>query len=290
MKKHILVGNKLVYSNLRDRRVALFWFLELTSLTSFIIWLLISVGVSKASSNASSWSRLPRNESDGCEIRTSELAAKGTAQVNYKSDSLSAFSPSSIDIWFSLSITAATDAMAVVFTFNGPLIRRFHYAVSQRMMFLAFMISWAATSWHLAGFMILGCILYKLFGVSLDKFERPLPATSQICSRKTLSSYSQQLSCSETSWNRALLNSLAVTVFGLSLSFFLRPPWAPIVPIVHILFEVGHISDKRLPVEVFDLYQRYSRHFYRLSSQPELHAIFYYALLPSSPTSVSIGE
>lgn len=153
---------------------------------------------------------------------------------------------SGIDVWFALSIVPAVDAMAVVFTFNGQLIRQFHYAVSQRLLFLASVVSWVLTSQYPARWIVPGCVACKVFGDLLDRFETPVASQSHSACWGTLSAYSQKLRYSESTWTIAVLNSAAITSFGLVLSMLLRPPWTFLVPIAHIFFEVIFTSVKLL--------------------------------------------
>lgn len=149
---------------------------------------------------------------------------------------------SGIDVWFALSIVPAVDAMTVVFTFNGQLIRQFHYAVSQRLLFLASAISWVLTSQYPMRWVIPGCVACKVFSDLLDRFESPIASKSHSACWGTLSTYSQKLRYSESTWAKAVLNSATVTAFGLVLSLLLQPPLTFLVPIAHIFFEVIFIS------------------------------------------------
>lgn len=175
-------------------------------------------------------------------------AASTPANGTEFSSSTSPSKQLSLDAWFSLSLPVAVDALAVVFTFNRALIRGFHYAVSQRMMFLASALSYAVLLWnkdkativsrHPVGSLVMGFALYMLLDYALNAFERTTPSTNRQSRWGTLQQYSQEVNLTETSWRRALFLTIMVGGVGVVLTMLVAPPWSGLVPIAHILFEV----------------------------------------------------
>lgn len=149
------------------------------------------------------------------------------------------------DIWFCLSLAAATDAMMVVATFNRGLIHRFHYAVSQRLMFLAAIMSFVVyvhddtgsefLSDHAAAAIALSIVAYTLFNLCLDAFERIPPGSP---TWEKLSTYCNQTGLFDMGWNRACVYSITVLAPGIFLTRHAGASWSPFIPIFHILFEV----------------------------------------------------
>lgn len=206
-----------------------FWCLELTCLAIFGVWLVASYRISKLCLSVPPVRE--REKSPDTSNKTQRQPRIGTRRTD--------LGVSGIDVWFALSIVPAVDAMAMVFTFNGQLIRQFHYAVSQRLLFVASVVSWLSTLQHPVRWFIPGCVACKIFGVLLDRFESPIASKRHSACWGTLSAYSQKLRYSESTWAKAALNSAAITSFGLVLSMLLRPPLTFLVPIAHIFFEVS---------------------------------------------------
>jgi hypothetical protein len=230
-------------SDFRDRRVPVFWLVELSGAVSFIIWLVVATSISKTPAALPFPSVARTNTPPRFDNLTGDLLA--SLEAHDDSSSYQA----SVDVWFALSLTAVLDAFAVVFTFNQAMIREFHYAVSQRMMLLASMLSYAVFLWnskqpnfvtrHLVTSLIPGVTLYMILSYVLDTFESRWSVNGASLYRGgTLHQYSQGLGRLEASWKRAL--SLAVTIsgVGLGLTTFVPPRWSALVPIVHIFFEV----------------------------------------------------
>jgi hypothetical protein len=227
------IKDGLDLSNLRDRRVLIFWLFELSGAVSFIVWLIVATLLSKMPAAL--------RKRPAFDVSGNQFASK---QAHESSSSYGLF----IDVWFSLSLSAVLDAFAVVPTFNRPLIRQFHYAVSQRMMLLAFMLSYAVLQWssgevtfmsrHPVECAILGVALYIILGYVLDAFEPRGPASGRSYRGGSLHRYSQGLGRSETSWWHALFLALFIVGVGLCLTAVIPPPWSALAPIGHIFFEV----------------------------------------------------
>ncbi|KAL4969567.1 uncharacterized protein BDV14DRAFT_195832 [Aspergillus stella-maris] len=167
----------------------------------------------------------------------------------------------SIDIWFALSFIAAIDAFAVALTFNAPLIRKFHNAVSQRLVFLASILSWAFFAWldekrgngNQSTFisrypvlsLALGIASYMLLGVALDSFEKRSRSKSGSSSlsldaasrRGSFAQFSKALAQTGTSWTRTLGLMVLVVGAGLLLTSVIPPPWSAALPVAHIMLE-----------------------------------------------------
>ncbi|KAF7180399.1 hypothetical protein CNMCM7691_009567 [Aspergillus felis] len=142
-----LAGNVLAFSNLRDRRVLLFWLLELASAVSFVFWLIVATSLSEYPITVNfrplGHINAVRASNSSADSILASMPEYGNSAFPAKPLSKQLF----VDVWFSLGLTVAVDALAVVATFNRALIKRFHYAVSQRMMFLAAAVSYAFFSW-----------------------------------------------------------------------------------------------------------------------------------------------
>lgn len=229
-----------------DSRIVTFWLLTIGSTLSFVLWVVAATHVSHTS------------------VRTRSQQVDSKTIMTTNSTSVLGFSPSpalddaltlasslkaenanvSIDIWFAVALTAALDAIAVVLTFNGLLIRRFHYAVSQRVMFVASAMSYGALQRHgLVGrhplaAVVVGLGLYLLFDRALDRFELLVPTASLKAASRwgSLQRYSADLSIVEMSWPRASFLAACVGGFGLSLTMAVPSPWSALVPILHISF------------------------------------------------------
>ncbi|RCI13614.1 hypothetical protein L249_5560 [Ophiocordyceps polyrhachis-furcata BCC 54312] len=249
-------------TDLTDRRILTFWLLTIGSTVSFVFWVVTATSVSYVGRLSSSSSSSPASPSSltfssSSSSETQQLLTNSTLPL---ADALAPAATAakndvarrvSIDVWFAIGLTAALDAIAVVLTFNGLLIRRFHFAVSQRVMFLASAISYAVLQRHAfvarhpLTSVAVGIGLYTVFDKALDRFERPGPpgTTATSASRwGSLQRYSADLSLVESSWTKAAIFSACVGGFGLSLTMLVPPPWSALVPIVHIFFESVFLS------------------------------------------------
>ncbi|RDA83371.1 hypothetical protein CP532_4738 [Ophiocordyceps camponoti-leonardi (nom. inval.)] len=257
-------------TDLSDRRILTFWLLTIGSTISFVLWVVAATSVSYIRPLSSSSSSSSTPSSSPSLLTPSSSSSSHTQQqqqqqllTNSTLSLADALAPAaiaakndlarrvSIDIWFAIGLTAALDAIAVVLTFNGLLIRRFHFAVSQRIMFLTSAISYAVLQRHAfvarhpLTSLAIGVGLYMVFDKALDRFERPGPqgTTATSASRwGSLQRYSADLSLVESSWSRAALLSACVGGFGLSLTMLVPPPWSALVPIMHIFFESVFLS------------------------------------------------
>jgi hypothetical protein len=233
----------LVLTELNDRRVLLFWVLEISSVAQFLLWLVVATKVAAMPAFFSSLTVRRSHEPQPNFSTTKDSWCDNSA--------LCVSEPlfqTSIDVWFALSFTVAMDAFAVVFTFNRALIRKFHNTVSQRLMFLASLLSWAF--WSLNGGRLsfvsrqpvlslgLGLGLYAVLGYALDKFEKQTLSPRAISRRKTFAQYSKELGQSETSWKRSFSLSIMVGGLGLFLTRLIPSPWSAALPVIHILLEV----------------------------------------------------
>lgn len=229
-----LTRNVFALSDLKDHRAILFWLLQFTTMVSFALWLVVSTYLAgiHISYNPSATGRINKIPTGVCSAPSRESFSKQL----------------SVDVWFSLSLPAAMDAISIVFTFNRALIRKFHYVVSQRMMFLASILSYAIYSWskvslafvsrNLVKYLAIGLAVYMFLGFALDLFERRI-YPHEVASRfGTLAQYSQELGHSESSWRCALFFSTIVAGFGVTLTMLIPSTWSAFVPVVHILFEV----------------------------------------------------
>ncbi|EQL03206.1 hypothetical protein G6O67_005544 [Ophiocordyceps sinensis] len=254
--KRPLIGQVVTSPDLRDRRVVTYWLLHLASLGSFAFWIMAATAVSRApTSLPGETAYTPQG------VNSSSIATAATMPVKYGHVGPASLAKRlSVDVWFSLSLVAAVDAIAVVGTFNGALIRSFHYAVSQRMMFLASAVSYAVLQWtksqgnfvsrYPLGAFVLGLASYWAFSSALDKFEKRGPSSGQASRWGTPQRYSAELGFVDTSWRRALFLTTAVGGVGLLLTMSIAPPWSGLVPILHILFEsvfLRAVKAKRTP-------------------------------------------
>jgi hypothetical protein len=230
-----LARNIFTLSDPTDRRAVFFWLLEFTTIVSFVFWLIVATYLAgiHISFNFSATDRIQPITTGGKRASFGESFLK---QV-------------SVDVWFALSLTVAIDALAVVFTFNRALIRKFHYVVSQRMMLLASILSYGVFSWnkespdfvsrHLIEYLATGLAMYIFLGFALDLFERQM-SSHEVASRLgTLAQYSKELGRSERSWMRSLFLTTVIGGVGLILTMLISPPWSVLVPVVHIAFEVS---------------------------------------------------
>nr|XP_057000364.1 uncharacterized protein N7520_000493 [Penicillium odoratum]KAJ5777247.1 hypothetical protein N7520_000493 [Penicillium odoratum] len=243
------VGHILVLSDFTDRKALFFWFLEVTNMLSFVFWLIVATymaGIHLSFNPMTPW-HIGEPEFN---LFSRQIIGKILARENSTSLHAAKYSMKQVfvDVWFALSLMVAVDASAVVFTFNRPLIRKFHHVVSQRLMSLASILSFAIFSWNKektnfgsrypAGSLALGLAAYLLLGSALDMLERRMPSHSVPCRRGTLAQYSKALGHSETSWTRALFLTTVVGGVGLFFTMLIPPPWSALVPFIHILLEV----------------------------------------------------
>ncbi|RDA91880.1 hypothetical protein CP533_0384 [Ophiocordyceps camponoti-saundersi (nom. inval.)] len=251
-------------TDLTDRRILTFWLLTIGSTTSFVLWVIAATSVSyirplssSSSSSSPTSSPLLLTPSSSSSAYSKQLVTNTTLSL---ADALAPAALAakndlarrvSVDVWFAIGLTAALDAIAVVLTFNGLLIRRFHFAVSQRVMFLASAISCAVLQRHAfvarhpLTSVAIAVGLYMVFDKALDRFERPAPqgTTATAAARwGSLQRYSADLSLVESSWSKAAFLASCVGGFGLSLTMLVPPPWSALVPIMHIFFESVFLS------------------------------------------------
>ncbi|KAE8374725.1 hypothetical protein BDV26DRAFT_295715 [Aspergillus bertholletiae] len=237
-----LGSNVLIFSDLHDHRVLFFWLIQATSTILLLFWLLVATHLAGIP--------IPLNLQQVRHILAhSAFIAPPSGIATNHHNTLGA---ASSDIWFVLSLTVAVDATAVVATCNRALIRRFHYVVSQRMIFLASAISYAVWSWsrgktdflsrHPAESCVLGFTVHVLLGFVLDRLELCIPVSGVLCRSETLADYSRHLGRSETSWRRALFHSIIVGGMGVFLTIFIPSRWSAWAPAVHILFESVFLS------------------------------------------------
>ncbi|KFG87888.1 hypothetical protein MANI_028202 [Metarhizium anisopliae] len=219
----------LVYSNLGDGRVLVFWLLLLATQLATALWLGIVVLLAKMPVLSRVSGPAPRAKGESAHL----LA----------------------DAWSSLTLSTTVDAVAVLATFNGPVIRRFHYAVSQRIMILASILSFLLSSWNeKASFVArypvesvaVACVLYALFSLLLDGFEKKMHASDADCSWRRLSQYSQRFCRAQSTWGRALTHSAVIAAVGLFLTALIPAPWSSVIPVVQILFEAVYLSTLRI--------------------------------------------
>lgn len=215
----------LVYSNLGDGRVLVFWRLLLATQLATALWLGIVVLLAKMPVLSRVSGPAPRAKGESAHL----LA----------------------DAWSSLTLSTTVDAVAVLATFNGPVIRRFHYAVSQRVMILASILSFLLSWWNeKASFVArypvesvaVACALYALFSLLLDSFEKTMHASDADCSWRRLSQYSQRFCRAQSTWGRALIHSAVIAAVGLFLTALIPAPWSSVIPVVQILFEVRRVN------------------------------------------------
>ncbi|PYI23559.1 hypothetical protein BO99DRAFT_428843 [Aspergillus violaceofuscus CBS 115571] len=236
-------ADTLPLTNMNDRRVRVFWLLEIVAILQFIVWLVV----------ASHVAAIPVGFRPSAAKFTvqSHLSPSSNATILHHSDREGGVHPvrpaqqAAIDLWFGLCFPVVVDAFAVVLTFNRALIRKFHNAVSQRLVFLASMILWAVWSWNaepgafaaqhpvlsLAG----GFLLYGLLGSILDTLETR--ATPPAC-WATFAEYSKTLGRTETSWAHAATLAAVVGGLGLLSTWLIPAPWSAGLPVIHILSEV----------------------------------------------------
>ncbi|OQE65462.1 hypothetical protein PENNAL_c0206G07101 [Penicillium nalgiovense] len=217
-----LAGGTLTLTNLRDRRVLIFWLLQIVGIFHFILWLIVASEVAAIplcfDPLAASFISEPKLGSISRATISKHFDRERKARVERSLQQIS------IDVWFGLGFTVVMDAFAVVLTFNRALVRKFHNAVSQRLIFLASIILWIFSSWSagnpgfssshpvlsLAG----GLILHWLLGSTLDKLEkRTISSPSATARRGTFAQYSKDLGLFEISWVHAVF--LTAMVGGL---------------------------------------------------------------------------
>ncbi|PYH85383.1 hypothetical protein BO82DRAFT_429389 [Aspergillus uvarum CBS 121591] len=235
-------ADTLPLTNMNDRRVLVFWLLEIVAVLQFIVWLVVVSHVAA----------IPVGFRPSAAKFTlkSYLSPSSNATILHHSDREGRVHPvrpaqqAAIDLWFGLCFPVVVDAFAVVLTFNRALIRKFHNAVSQRLVFLASMILWAVWSWNaepgafaarhpvlsLAG----GFLLYGLLGSILDTLETH---TTPPARWATFAEYSKTLGRTETSWAHAATLAAVVGGLGLLLTWLIPAPWSAGLPVIHILSE-----------------------------------------------------
>ncbi|KAL5358359.1 hypothetical protein BJX96DRAFT_182838 [Aspergillus floccosus] len=228
-----LANDTLTLSNLKDRRVLIFWLLEITGIIQFILWLFLASKVAAMPNCfkplAARFISEPKLSSSSRATISNHIGREKKAHVDRYLQQVS------IDIWFGLGFTVVMDAFAVVLAFNRALIRKFHNVVSQRLIFLASIILCAI--WHpllsLAG----GFIIYGLLGYALDKLEKRDISPAAAARRGTFAQYSKELGRSETSWMHAAFLAAMVGGLGLFLTWLIPSPWSAGFPVIHILSE-----------------------------------------------------
>ncbi|OOQ83558.1 hypothetical protein PEBR_35493 [Penicillium brasilianum] len=240
-----LVNDTLTLTNLKDRRVLVFWLLEIIAIIQFLLWLILA---SKVAAVPIYFNPLAASISSEPKL-SSPLRATISKHIDHarKVNVERSLQQISIDIWFGLCFTVVMDAFAVVLTFNRALIRKFHNVVSQRLIFLASIILCAIWSWNakksglcsrhalllLAG----GFTLYGLLGYILDKLEKRDISPGEAIRRGTFAQYSKDLGRFETSWTHAAFLAAIIGGLGLFLTSLVPPPWSAGLPVIHILLE-----------------------------------------------------
>ena len=224
--------------NLKDHRVMTFWLIELAGFLTYLLCTGLSVFLLGLPVIRNFQSRLIPS------FRYQRLLNTSNKEGSEDSAALVA-----IDIWFAMSFMAAIDALFVVMSFNRALINRFHYAVSQRIMLLAFLLSltmyqWSrrgteSMSWYALGHTVGICGFYFLSGYIMDRFERPMPSGDACFRRRTMQQYSEVVGMSNASWMKSVPMSLATGGFGLLLTMLIAPPWSFLVPIMLAIFEAS---------------------------------------------------
>lgn len=238
------------YLDLRESKAHKFWLLNLGSLVAFLLWLPVvsSIAGEQLHLPTPSWA-LPRMHRRVQSPFNNTLSTTVLHPQNNEAV-LSSRMKACVDIWFAISLPAGIDAAVVVFTFNRPLMRRFHFAVSVRLMLLACVISCVPfladsillSSWPVAAAAAAATFAgYRVFERSLDALEDKLYKEPALCWRGTLQKYIAVLGRAETSWVRAAAHTAVVTAVGLGLTAIVRAPWSPLVPLAHILFEVSPV-------------------------------------------------
>jgi hypothetical protein len=244
-----IAGDTLTLTNLKDCRVLFFWLLEIAGIVQFILWLIIASKVAAIplcfNPLAARFISEPKLSSSSRATISNHVDREKKAHVERSLQQIS------VDVWFGLGFTVVMDAFAVVLTFNRALIRKFHNAVSQRLIFLASMILWMFSSWNagnlgfssrhpvlsLAG----GLILYGLLGSTLDKLEKRTISPGAAARRGTFAQYSKDLGLFETSWVHTVLPTAMVGGLGLFSTWLTPSPWSFGLPVIHILSEVCRI-------------------------------------------------
>lgn len=253
-----LAGGTLTLTNLRDRRVLIFWLLQIVGIFHFILWLIVASEVAAIplcfDPLAASFISEPKLGSISRATISKHFDRERKARVERSLQQIS------IDVWFGLGFTVVMDAFAVVLTFNRALVRKFHNAVSQRLIFLASIILWIFSSWSagnpgfssshpvlsLAG----GLILHWLLGSTLDKLEkRTISSPSATARRGTFAQYSKDLGLFEISWVHAVFLTAMVGGLGLFSTWLIPSPWSFGLPVIHILSEV--CRNMQIPSSLF---------------------------------------
>ncbi|KAE8372799.1 hypothetical protein BDV26DRAFT_285665 [Aspergillus bertholletiae] len=252
----------LVLTRLNDRRVLFFWFLQISGIVQFILWLMAAIKVAgiPVSINLQAVMRIHELESSS----SNAIISNGALRQNSALPAQGSLKQTSIDVWFALAFAVTVDASAVVFTFNRSLIRKFHNVVSQRLMFLSALLSWAFWSWNQVNMTFtsrhpvlsfaLGLAMYILLGFGLDKLEKRALSPEAISRRKTFAEYSKELGQVEISWRRATSLSIIVVGLGLFLSKLIPYPWSAALPVIYILLEsviLSVIGARRTPRYAF---------------------------------------
>lgn len=152
------------------------------------------------------------------------------------------------DIFFALAFMAVIDAFSVFANFNRALINHFHYSISLRMMFLAFIISNSplisgnGMSWYNSQskvVIIIICIaLYATYGAILDKVRKPPPLNSLSFGPGTLHKYTEAFRLLDMPWRRALLLAVMTGGVGAILTMLMPPAYSTLIPVIHGGYEV----------------------------------------------------
>lgn len=244
-----LIGAVLTTFDLKDRRILVFWFIELAGSLAFLFWLYVVMHLPRVPAIPGLWSTGAFRSYSGFNVPFASTLARGPGNdINVQEAERSA-KDLSADVWFSLGFGATLDAFVVVATFNRILIKRFHYAVSLRMMILASTISFGVFIWksetvtsllHIFASCVLLFFLYLLSGLVLDGFDSPLSTIGACYQRWTFQQCSENLSLFDVPWMRAFILTMVTGGTGFLLTIFTPPSWSTLIPVVHIAFEVRH--------------------------------------------------
>lgn len=118
-----LGNDTLILTNLKDRRVFVFWLLEAAAMIQFILWLILASKMAAIpvcfNPLAARFISEPKLSSPSRATISNHIDRENNANVERYLQQIS------IDIWFGLGFTVVMDAFAVVLTFNRALIRKF---------------------------------------------------------------------------------------------------------------------------------------------------------------------
>ncbi|KAJ0421440.1 hypothetical protein BJY00DRAFT_108964 [Aspergillus carlsbadensis] len=236
--------------DLNDRRTTVFWLVELAGAAAFCAWLVLATSISKTPAALDVLPAIRATTALPTFNALTNITLPTTPQTHEDASSYRA----SVDVWVALSLIPVLDAFVVVCTFNRALMREFHYALSQRMMLLASMLSFAVfccdtnestfASRNPAACLGLGLAVYLAFGYVLEMFEPRWSAGKfgPALREGSVATYTKTIACLEVSWPRALFLAGAVGGMGLFLTSFVPSPWSALVPIAQILFESLFLS------------------------------------------------